>query len=62
MLNALSVNGNPIVHSSTSPAGTIIVLHLGASQAERVRLTDALLPDGTYAAEPVDRYTPWQHP
>ncbi|MEV4040777.1 MULTISPECIES: hypothetical protein [Streptomyces] len=56
VLNLVAPSGNPIVHSTTYPAGTIITLELGSGQAERIRLTAAKLPDDTYAAEPVDRY------
>ncbi|MCC3655745.1 hypothetical protein LIX60_30665 [Streptomyces sp. S07_1.15] len=56
VLNLVDPTGQPFIHSTTYRAGSIVNLNLGTGQTERVRLTDALLPDGTYAAEAVDRY------
>ncbi|MEU9662880.1 hypothetical protein [Streptomyces chartreusis] len=56
VLNQADPSGNPIVLSTTYPAGSVVTLDLGTGGTERIRLTDAPLSDGTYAAEPMDRY------
>ncbi|MFD6297959.1 hypothetical protein ACFWFU_24400 [Streptomyces sp. NPDC060235] len=56
VLNVVDTVGLPIVHSTTCPVGVIVKVHLGAGHMERVKLTDAVLPDGTYAAEAIDRF------
>ncbi|MGP3636859.1 hypothetical protein ACTU45_26475 [Streptomyces sp. 24-1644] len=42
--------------ASSRPAGTVITWQEPASGARRFELTDAVLSDGTYAAEPLDWY------
>ncbi|MCX5318085.1 hypothetical protein [Streptomyces sp. NBC_00154] len=55
LLGTSAADGSPIQLPSTRPAGTVIVWPVGARQ-ERFELTDVRLYDGTFAAEPVDRY------
>ncbi|MER5757715.1 hypothetical protein [Streptomyces sp. NPDC002082] len=55
LLGTLTPDGSPAQITSTRPARTAII-YRGGGQAERFELTDALLYDGTYAAEPLDRY------
>ncbi|MCZ4101105.1 hypothetical protein [Streptomyces sp. H39-C1] len=40
---------------STRPAGTVLA-HVVGGRAERFVLTNAVLYDGIFAAEPLDRY------
>lgn len=56
LLNSATADGTPVLHLTTRRAGTIIRRDVGRGP-ERFELTKAQLPDGTYAAEPVDRYT-----
>ncbi|MFB7239366.1 hypothetical protein ACFCXK_31880 [Streptomyces sp. NPDC056269] len=51
----LAPDGHPIRIVSTRPAGTLIY-HRGLFGREDFELTDAMLSDGTYAAEPLSRY------
>ncbi|MGW6839124.1 hypothetical protein ACWGCI_37740 [Streptomyces sp. NPDC054949] len=55
LLSTVDADGNPVHHLSTRPTGTVISRDI-AGRRERFQLTAALLPDGTFAAEPVDRY------
>ncbi|MER6611184.1 hypothetical protein ABT282_36230 [Streptomyces sp. NPDC000927] len=55
LLGTLTEDGSPIQLTSTRPAGTVIVWPIGDSR-ERFELTDVQLYDGTFAAEPVNRY------
>ncbi|MCF1593364.1 hypothetical protein [Streptomyces muensis] len=55
VLNTVGTNGNPVQHLTTRPPGTVITLEVNGRR-ERFELTDVRLPDGTFAAEPVDRY------
>ncbi|MFG2630377.1 hypothetical protein [Streptomyces sp. NPDC048473] len=55
LLGTSAEDGSPIQLASTRSAGTVIVWPVGARQ-ERFELTDVRLYDGTFAAEPVDRY------
>ncbi|MFB6825514.1 hypothetical protein ACFCXA_28480 [Streptomyces virginiae] len=55
LLSTVGADGNPLHHFSTLPTGTVISRDTGG-QRERFQLTGAVLADGTYAAEPVDRY------
>ncbi|RPF24724.1 hypothetical protein [Streptomyces sp. TLI_185] len=55
LLNSAAPDGSPIVHLTTRRAGTIIRRDVGRGP-ERFELTNVQLPDGTYAAEPIDRY------
>ncbi|CAM5680294.1 hypothetical protein SAVIM338S_07308 [Streptomyces avidinii] len=55
LLGTLAPDGSPAQITSTRPARTAITYRAGGL-AERFELTDALLHDGTYAAEPLDRY------
>ncbi|MFF5365429.1 hypothetical protein ACFY4I_39610 [Streptomyces scabiei] len=55
LLSTVGPDGNPILHVTTRRAGTTITRDTGG-QRERFELTDVLMPDGTYAAEPLDRY------
>ncbi|MER7759135.1 hypothetical protein [Streptomyces sp. NPDC097619] len=58
LLNSVDSAGSPLIHVTTRRAGTVIRREAGGAGAERFELTDVLLPDGTYAAEPLDRYLP----
>ncbi|MEU8617315.1 hypothetical protein [Streptomyces sp. NPDC048623] len=43
--------------ASSRPAGTVITWQeLATDRRQRFELTDAVLSDGTYAAEPLDWY------
>ncbi|MFE7111133.1 hypothetical protein ACFU98_42750 [Streptomyces sp. NPDC057575] len=55
LLGTTGTDGSPVQLASTRPAGTVIVWPAENGQ-ERFELTDARLYDGTFAAEPVDRY------
>ncbi|MFE5614086.1 hypothetical protein [Streptomyces sp. NPDC056524] len=51
----LAPDGCPVKVISTRPAGTILY-HSGPVGREKFELTDFVLSDGTYAAEPLSRY------
>ncbi|MFE7779229.1 hypothetical protein ACFU5O_36250 [Streptomyces sp. NPDC057445] len=55
LLGTVTADGSPAQVTSTRPAGTIITYRV-SDCAERFELTDFLLYDGTFAAEPLDRY------
>ncbi|MFC8276635.1 hypothetical protein ACFUJR_29710 [Streptomyces sp. NPDC057271] len=55
LLNSVDADGNPVLHVTTRRPGTIITRDVGRGP-ERFELTDVELPDGTYVAEPIDRY------
>ncbi|MGW1226605.1 hypothetical protein [Streptomyces sp. NPDC002530] len=55
LLNSSFPDGSPVLHITTRRAGTIIRRDVGRG-LERFELTKAQLSDGTYAAEPMDRY------
>jgi hypothetical protein len=55
LLNSAAPDGSPVVHLTTRRAGTIIRRDVGRGP-ERFKLTNVQLADGTYAAEPIDRY------
>ncbi|MFW3469915.1 hypothetical protein ACN24M_00135 [Streptomyces microflavus] len=55
LLNSATPEGSPVLHLTTLRAGTIIRRDVGRGM-ERFELTKVQMPDGTYAAEPMDRY------
>ncbi|MFF0448097.1 hypothetical protein ACFYT4_17090 [Streptomyces sp. NPDC004609] len=55
LLGTTGRDGGPIQVISTRPVGTFLIWPVGRQQ-ERFELTDVRLYDGTFAAEPVDRY------
>ncbi|MCM2387455.1 hypothetical protein [Streptomyces albipurpureus] len=55
LLGTSDVDSGPIQVASTRQAGTIMVWQIGARN-ERFELTNVYLDDGTFAAEPVERY------
>ncbi|MFF7641829.1 hypothetical protein [Streptomyces canus] len=55
LLNSTDLDGNPVLHVTTRRPGTVIRRDVGRGP-ERFELTKAQLPDGTYVAEPIDRY------
>ncbi|MFE4777835.1 hypothetical protein [Streptomyces sp. NPDC056713] len=55
LLNSAAPDGSPVLHLTTRRAGTVIRRDVGRGP-ERFELTKVQLPDGTYAAEPMDRY------
>lgn len=55
LLGTVAADGNPVQHPTTRPAGTTITREINGVR-ERFELTNALLHDGTYAAEPMDLY------
>ncbi|MFD7498979.1 hypothetical protein ACFV8T_43065 [Streptomyces sp. NPDC059832] len=55
LLGTLTEDGSPIQLASTRTAGAVIVWPVGDRQ-ERFEFTDVQLYDGTFAAEPTDRY------
>ncbi|MDX3540540.1 hypothetical protein PV721_40855 [Streptomyces sp. MB09-01] len=51
-LGARAADRQPVHLPTSQPAGTVVAWPTGArADAERFELTEALLPDGTYAAE-----------
>ncbi|MFI1285212.1 hypothetical protein ACH4U5_31410 [Streptomyces sp. NPDC020858] len=55
LLGTRAADGHPEQVVSSRPAGTV-VSQRGPGRRQRFELTDAILADGTYAAEPLDRY------
>ncbi|MFD9047946.1 hypothetical protein [Streptomyces zaomyceticus] len=55
LLGARAADGQPVHLPSSRPAG-IRVTWSGPDKTEQFELTDAVLPDGTYAAERVSAY------
>ncbi|MFM9543995.1 hypothetical protein [Streptomyces turgidiscabies] len=55
LLGSTTADGREAQITSTRLAGSTL-LHVVGGRAERFELTDVRLHDGTYAAEPVDRY------
>ncbi|WP_226487484.1 hypothetical protein [Streptomyces parvulus] len=55
LLNSADADGNPVLHVTTRRAGTVIRRYVGRGP-ERFELTSTPLGDGTYVAEPIDRY------
>ncbi|MFF7097996.1 hypothetical protein ACFY9A_37275 [Streptomyces rubradiris] len=56
LLNSVDADGNPVLHVTTCRPGTVVTRDVGRGP-ERFELTDVELYDGTYVAEPMDRYT-----
>ncbi|MFE5614193.1 hypothetical protein [Streptomyces sp. NPDC056524] len=56
LLGARAADGQPVHLPSSRPAGTRVIWSVPARTAEQFELTDAVLPDGTYAAERVAEY------
>ncbi|MFJ6784450.1 hypothetical protein [Streptomyces yangpuensis] len=56
LLGARAADGQPVHWPSSRPAGVRINWTGPAGKREQFELTDAVLPDGTYAAEPVSVY------
>ncbi|WP_331761965.1 hypothetical protein [Streptomyces sp. NBC_01546] len=61
LLGARAADGQPVHLPSSRPAGTVIAWRGSPAAAEQFELTDALLPDGTYAAEPLAMYPQRPH-
>ncbi|SES32234.1 hypothetical protein SAMN04487983_104277 [Streptomyces sp. yr375] len=55
LLNSVDADGNPVLHVTTRRAGTVIRRDVGRGP-ERFELTNTPMGDGTYVAEPLDRY------
>ncbi|MEV7618464.1 hypothetical protein [Streptomyces sp. NPDC089799] len=55
LIGTRAADGNPVQLPSSRPAGTV-VRQPGPDGRRRFELTDAVLSDGTYAAEPLDWY------
>ncbi|MFF3727432.1 hypothetical protein ACFYYM_34260 [Streptomyces erythrochromogenes] len=55
LLDTPDEDGQPQHLVSTRPAGTVVT-RAGASGPQHFELTDAVLPDGSYAAEPLHRF------
>ncbi|MFF2438857.1 hypothetical protein ACFVU4_32680 [Streptomyces sp. NPDC058107] len=55
LLGITTGDGTPTHLLSTRPAGSIVA-HQVDGRTERFELTDVPLYDGTFAAEPLDRY------
>ncbi|MFJ6000465.1 hypothetical protein [Streptomyces sp. NPDC092370] len=51
----MTTDGTPVQFTSTRAAGTTII-RVFDGRPEQFELTSVRLYDGTYAAEPVDRY------
>ncbi|MFJ6784338.1 hypothetical protein [Streptomyces yangpuensis] len=56
LLGARAADGQPVHWPSSRPAGVRITWTGPAGKREQFELTDAVLPDGTYAAERVSVY------
>ncbi|MFD3717013.1 hypothetical protein [Streptomyces sp. NPDC058674] len=57
LLGARAADGQPVHLLSSRPGGRVPAWRNGAgAKAERFELTEALLPDSTYAAERVELY------
>ncbi|MEU9086935.1 hypothetical protein [Streptomyces sp. NPDC048357] len=57
LLGARAADGQPVHLPTSQPTGTVVAWPNGAGvHAQRFELTEALLPDGTYAAERVELY------
>ncbi|MBT2404625.1 MULTISPECIES: hypothetical protein [unclassified Streptomyces] len=56
LLGARAADGQPVHWPSSRPAGVRITWTGPAEKREQFELTDAVLPDGTYAAERVSVY------
>ncbi|MGW7064948.1 hypothetical protein ACWGHM_41560 [Streptomyces sp. NPDC054904] len=56
LLGARATDGQPVHLPSSHPAGIRVTWIDPAGKAEQFELTDAVLPDGTYAAERVSAY------
>jgi hypothetical protein len=55
LLGTVGPDGNPMQIVTTRRPGSVINVEVGGHR-QRYLLTDARLPDGTYAAEPMDLY------
>ncbi|MGW1765011.1 hypothetical protein ACWCQL_13170 [Streptomyces sp. NPDC002073] len=55
LLGVRAADGQPVHLPSSRPAGTVVSWD-GPTGAEQFELTDGILADGTYAAEPLGRY------
>ncbi|MCF2131017.1 hypothetical protein L1I79_32025 [Strepomyces sp. STD 3.1] len=55
LLETAQINGGTVQITTTRPAGTVIT-YRSDDHIERFELTDIPLHDGSFAAEPVDRY------
>ncbi|MFC9825229.1 hypothetical protein ACFWG6_29020 [Streptomyces erythrochromogenes] len=55
LLDTRGDDGQPQHLISTLPAGTVVTCTAGGGP-ERFELTDAVLPDGSFAAEPLHRF------
>ncbi|MGW7318183.1 hypothetical protein [Streptomyces sp. NPDC054865] len=56
LLGARAADGQPVHLPSSRPAGIRVAWIDPAGRTEQFELTDAVLPDGTYAAERVSAY------
>ncbi|WP_405533728.1 hypothetical protein OG592_41635 (plasmid) [Streptomyces avidinii] len=56
LLGARAADGQPVHLPSSRPAGIRVTWTGPAGKTEQFELTDAVLPDGTYAAELVSAY------
>ncbi|MFD5622106.1 hypothetical protein [Streptomyces yangpuensis] len=58
LIGVRASDGQPVHVPSSWPAGTVVTWR-GPSGAERFELTNGVLADGTWAAEPVAMYRRW---
>lgn len=57
LIGTRAPDGHVVLLASSRPAGTVITWQKAASdRRQRFELTDAVLSDGTFAAEPLDWY------
>ncbi|MFG2234923.1 hypothetical protein ACGFNX_33865 [Streptomyces sp. NPDC048723] len=56
LIGTRAPDGHAVQIASSRPAGTVINRQEPAGERRRFELTDAVLSDGTYAAEPLDWY------
>lgn len=56
LLGARAADGQPVHWPSSRPAGIRVTWSSPTGKREQFELTDAVLPDGTYAAERVSVY------
>ncbi|MFK0046049.1 hypothetical protein ACIQU4_18420 [Streptomyces sp. NPDC090741] len=56
LLGVRAADGQPVHLPSSRPPGTRVVWSGPAGKTEQFELTDAVMEDGTYAAEPMALY------
>ncbi|MFF0216104.1 hypothetical protein [Streptomyces vinaceus] len=56
LIGTRAPDGHTMQLASSRPAGTVITRRVPGGRQQRFELTDAILSDGTYAADPLDGY------